>query len=130
MNTSKRFASFSQRLLAHNIDLIPILMLFYLSTLLPSTGFDYLIWLGIYLGYHTIFELSNWKGSPGKKWSKLKVINSSKKLPDELAIPIRNFSKIFSLLLFFGGFAMITFHSRRQGLHDYIAGTTVIFDGD
>ena len=127
---NQNFATFSQRLLAHNIDLIPILILFYLSTLLPKSDFDYLVLLVIYVLYHSLFELSNWRASPGKKWTKLQVVNSSTRLPRAFAIPLRNSCKVFSIVFLFAGFIMIAIHPRGQGLHDYIAGTLVLFDRD
>ncbi|MEM0940966.1 MAG: RDD family protein [Bacteroidota bacterium] len=126
----KVYASFSQRLLAHNIDLVPILLLFYLTSLLSKTPFHYLILFGIYVAYHSIFELSNWQGSPGKTWTKLKVVSESANSNGLFAILLRNSCKIFSLLLLFGGFTMIAFHPKKQGLHDLIAGTFVLFGED
>lgn len=121
------YASFSQRLLAHNIDLIPILGLFYLTTLLPSSEVDLILLGSIYILYHVGFEMSHLRATPGKLWTKQQVHNISTK-PEVISILIRNILKPFSLLLFFGGFAMINFNKKKQSLHDFIAGTVVLFE--
>ncbi len=123
-----RYAGFSQRLLAHNVDLLPMLLLLYGSTFLfPKVGFDWLIFLLIYFGYNIGFELSGWQATPGKRWAKIHVgIEDPKKQP--YRIVLRNFLKVFSLLLFFSGFVFIIFNRQQKGLHDYLAGTVVLFD--
>ncbi|MEP1094056.1 MAG: RDD family protein [Cyclobacteriaceae bacterium] len=123
-----RYAGFSQRLLAHNVDLLPILLLLYGSTFVfPKIGFDWLIFLLIYLTYNIAFELSGWQATPGKRWAKIHVqVDGDRWHP--YRIILRNLLKIFSLLIFFLGFALIIFNSRRKGLHDYLAGTVVLFD--
>ncbi|GAB4252384.1 MAG: hypothetical protein Tsb0034_31090 [Ekhidna sp.] len=120
------YATFWARLLAHNIDLLPILGLFYLSTLLPVENVS-MAFLGlIYLIYHIGFELGPWRATPGKRWAKIYVDHENKKNP-VLSVIVRNVFKGLSLLLFFGGFVMIIFNDRHKSLHDYIAGTVVLF---
>lgn len=123
-----KYAGFSQRLLAHNIDLLPILLILYGSTFIfPKVGLDWLIFLVIYLGYNIGFELSSWRATPGKRWSKIHVEPDNQK-NSPIRIIFRNLLKVVSLLLFFLGFAMIIFNIKRKGLHDYLAGTVVVFD--
>ena len=122
------YASFWQRLLAHNIDLILLLGLFYLYSLFPYTGYDSIAFFLIYILYYSAFELSAWKATPGKKWMKLKVINQNNRFETFFAILLRNTCKILSLLIFFGGFAMINFNKQKKSLHDFIAGTVVEFE--
>ncbi|MEP5611206.1 MAG: RDD family protein [Cyclobacteriaceae bacterium] len=123
-----RYAGFSQRLLAHNVDLLPILFLLYgYIFFFPKIGFDWLIFFIIYLAYNIGFELSRWQATPGKRWAKIHVqVDDGRQQP--YRIILRNFLKIFSLLIFFLGFVLIIFNSRRKGLHDYLAGTVVLFD--
>ena len=126
-----KYAGFWPRLLAHNIDLLPILLLFYgMSFLISNSDYDYLIISGIYFGYHILFEASNMQATPGKKWAKIHVDVLKPNSPRIMRALIRNFSKILSLLLFFGGFILIFFNSERRALHDYIGGTVVLFDED
>ena len=131
MKGINKYAGFWPRLLAHNIDLLPILLLFYVvSFIIPNSDYDYLLISGIYFGYHIIFEASNMRATPGKKWAKIHV-DSLK--PDSYGLAqslIRNISKVLSLLLFFGGFILIFFNNERRALHDYIGGTVVLFDED
>jgi len=122
------YATFWQRLLAHNIDLILLLGLFYVYSLIPNTSYDSIAFFGIYVLYHCIFELSSWQASPGKKWIRLKVKKEHKEQNIILGSLIRNSSKLFSLVIFFVGFAMINLNKKKQGLHDYIAGTVVLFE--
>lgn len=123
-----RYAGFSQRLLAHNIDLIPILLLLYASTfVIPRVGYDWLIFLSIYLTYHIGFELSIWNATPGKKWARIHV-ETEKNEKHIIRLILRNLTKILSLILFFGGFILIIFSDRKKALHDYLAGTVVLFD--
>ena len=123
-----RYAGFSKRLLAHNIDLIPILLFLYgLTFLIPKTDYDLFLYLGVYLFYHIGFELSKWQGTPGKKWTGIYVEYQKSEFPLPFLL-LRNLCKILSLVLFFGGFIMILFNVRKQALHDYIAGTVVLLD--
>lgn len=39
---------------------------------------------------------------------------------------LRYLSKILSQVLFYGGYAMVAFTEKKQGLHDKIAGTLVL----
>ena len=129
--TNHKYAGFWPRLLAHNIDLIPILILFYVASLaVPKSDYDYLLLSGIYFSYQILFEVSSLQGTPGKKWTKIKVSNNEAERVTLLQAIIRNFCKILSLLLFFSGFILIFFNSKRKALHDYIGGTLVLFDED
>ncbi len=122
-----RYVGFSQRLFAHNIDLLPVFALLYGSTFIfPKSGFDWLLFSVIYFGYNIGFELSNWRATPGKRMAKIHVEIDEQKHP--IRVVLRNLLKIFSLLLFFAGFVVIIFNIRRKGLHDYLAGTVVVFD--
>ena len=126
-----QYAGFWPRLLAHNIDLLPILVLYYLiSFILPPSSYDYLFILGIYFVYHIGFELSPLQATPGKKWVKIKVTNDAAQHITSIQAILRNLTKFLSLLLFFGGFIVIIFSPKRKALHDYIGGTLVLFDED
>lgn len=118
------YATYWQRLLAYNIDLLILIGLYYLYSLIPLSIFDSIAYVLIYLLYHIIFELTSWKGSPGKKWMGLCVIEE--KHPRILSVAIRNAIKPISLALFFCGFVMIHFSKKKQSLHDYVSKTIVI----
>ncbi|MEO9485691.1 MAG: RDD family protein [Ekhidna sp.] len=128
---NNKYAGFWPRLLAHNIDLLPILMLYYLASfIIPKSDYDYVFIIGIYFLYHILFEVSPMQGTPGKKWTKIKVTNSEEDRITLIQAIVRNVTKVFSLLLLFGGFVAILFNSKRRALHDYIGGTLVLFDED
>ena len=126
--TGSQYATFWQRLLAHNIDVLVILGLFYLYSLVPSTKYDSIAFICIYLLYYASFESSPWRATPGKKWTKLSVVPQRPTSNLFFAIILRNGLKILSLVVFFGGFIMISLNTKRQGLHDFIAGTVVLFE--
>ncbi|MEO9870406.1 RDD family protein [Ekhidna sp.] len=129
--TKYSYATFWQRLLAHNIDLLPILGIYYLISIIISyAGFDIIIMGSVYILYHALFEVSKWQATPGKKWARLKVSDENQNHIILFKSVIRNLTKILSLILFFGGFIMILFNKRRKGLHDYIGGTLVLFKED
>lgn len=128
---NQKYAGFWPRLLAHNIDLLPILVLYYLASLIiPRSDYDYIFIAGIYLVYHITFELSTMQATPGKKWAKIKVTNTEFHHVTFHQAVIRNFCKILSLILFFSGFIAILFNSKRRALHDYMGGTLVLFEED
>lgn len=127
MNKENTFyATFWERLLAQNIDLTILLGLFYLYSLVPTTTYDAIAFVIITILYQSLFELSPWKATPGKKWTQLQVVQVESKLPYVLAVFSRSLGKFISLLALFAGFAMISHNTRKQGLHDYIAGTVVL----
>ncbi len=123
-----KYAGFPQRLLAHNIDLVPILLLLYLSSfVLPRIGLDWVFFSIIYLAYNVSFEMSRLRATPGKKWMKIFVSSEDGSLKIHQSL-IRNLTKSLSLILFFGGFVLILFNARRKALHDYPSKTVVLFD--
>ena len=131
MSESIKYPGFWVRLLAHNIDLLPIILLCYaLSFIISRSGYDFVIIGGVYFLYHIIFEYASKGVTPGKKWTKIRVVNLEGTSPSLTASFVRNISKILSLLIFFGGFVLIGFDAKRRGLHDYIGSTLVIFDED
>ena len=126
----RKYAGFSQRLLAHNIDLLPILLLLYgTSYLIPNSDWDWIWYSLVYFIYHIGFELSTWKATPGKRWCKIHIHHEKKQQTTFRSI-VRNLSKVVSLMLFFGGFIMILLNERKKAFHDYLAGTLVLFDED
>lgn len=121
------YPDFYKRLLAHNIDLLPVLGLFYLTSLLASKEYDWILFILIYLSYNSTLEASKLQATLGKKWTKIKVVNEEGTKASVMQIILRNFLKILSLLLVFGGFFLIFFNKKRKALHDYITGTLVVF---
>ena len=129
MATSSKYVGFGTRLLAHNIDLLPIILLLYSITFfLPQSRHDWIMFVCLYVLYHMGFEVSKWHATPGKKLMKIYIDHVDDKKLMFWQILIRNLSKPLSLLLFFSGFIMIIFNQKRRSLHDFLAKTIVLFD--
>ncbi len=76
--------------------------------------------------YYTWFESSKYQATPGKLAVGMIVVDlEGQRISFQKAL-IRNLSKILSALIMYVGFIMIGFTEKRQGLHDMIAGTTVV----
>lgn len=127
--TTGDYAGFYPRMMAHNIDLVILLPFFYLIGNYVSQDLVLFILCYLtYIFYNTLFEVSTWSASVGKRVQKIKVASDSSNTSLNFASPlIRNSSKILSALLFFSGFLMVIFDKKKRGLHDRIAGTVVIF---
>lgn len=78
--------------------------------------------------YFTIFEISGWQATPGKKVLGLKVTDMEGQQIGFGQANIRYWSKIISALILLIGFIMIAFTEKKQGLHDIFAKTLVIKD--
>jgi len=129
MKRNRNYAGFYPRMLAHNIDLVILLPLCYSIGYFVDNNLTLFGLCGLlYIIYHTLFEMSSWRGTPGKKILKIVVIVESE--VENLTfkqVLVRNVSKGLSALLFFAGFIMVFFDRKKRGLHDRMAGTVVIF---
>ena len=76
--------------------------------------------------YFTIFEISGWMATPGKKILGLQVTDLNGQQIGFGRANGRYWGKIVSALLLMVGFIMIAFTEKKQGLHDIMAGTLVI----
>ena len=125
-----KYADFNARMLAHNVDLIVLLPFFYLIGWLIEDNILLIVlcWC-FYTMYHIIFEMSQWNGTPGKKFQKLEVTNFDGNPASVAQIIYRNMIKIVSILILFAGVIMIAFDEKKRGLHDRLAKTIVIFYG-
>ncbi|MDW3194788.1 MAG: RDD family protein [Cytophagales bacterium] len=124
---SQQYAPFWSRLLAHNIDLVLFLPIGYgISELVISDFSLYGILGGIYVLYNTILETTSWQGSLGKRLLSIKVTPDQGVKGSLWRSLLRNSLKFVSLVLLFGGFLMIRFNMKRQGLHDWLSGSAVI----
>lgn len=122
-----KYATFSQRLLAFNID-----MTIFLFTVVPFFLFidDDRLFLSLFFvmtcGYHALLESSSWQATLGKKFVGLQVIDRHGNRLGFLNALMRIITKNLSLLLFFLGFLMIYLRRDRRGLHDILAKTFVV----
>jgi len=83
---------------------------------------------GIILGwlYFAIMESSSTQGTLGKMALGIKVTNLSGDRISFGRATGRHLGKIISAFIFFIGYLMVAFTSRKQGLHDMIAGCLVV----
>jgi len=126
--TPAPYAGFYPRMLAHNIDLVLLLPLFYLAGSFISNNQLLLTvcWL-LYTLYHIAFEMSKWKGTPGKKLQHMHVATVGLSQAMLKQVIVRNCLKVVSILPLFAGVVLMAVDSKHQGLHDRLARTVVIF---
>lgn len=76
--------------------------------------------------YYALLESSAWQATLGKKALGLEVTDLVGRRIGFGRATGRFFAKILSTLILFIGFFMIGFTSKKQGLHDILAGTLVL----
>lgn len=90
-----------------------------------STGvnavFLFLFWTGC-----AIFEATRLQATPGKHFLGLQVVDSKGERPSAGQAFGRNYGKFLSLVILYVGFMLAGWTSRKQGLHDLMAGTFVV----
>lgn len=130
------YGGFWIRVGAYLIDFIvlfiPLLILsVVLRTLAPTGGlsvdlmenlFSMMVWWLYYAGLHS----SEWQASVGKRALGLKVVDEDGKRISFARATGRYFAGILSALPLGFGYLMVAFTQRKQGLHDFIAGTMVV----
>jgi len=92
------------------------------------------LWLGaiaflalsaLYMGYFVGFE-SAWQGqTPGKRWTKIRVIRSNGKPEGVLQATLRSLLRPIDDILFLGFFCII-FNRQEKRIGDWLAGTLVV----
>lgn len=76
--------------------------------------------------YFPLFEISGWHGTPGKRVFRLVVTDIDGRPIGFGRAFGRNFGKIISFLILFIGYMMVGWTSRKQALHDKMAGCLVL----
>ena len=76
--------------------------------------------------YYALLESSAKQGTLGKIILGMKVVDYNNQRISFARATGRYFSKIISAVILMIGFIMVAFTSRKQGLHDIIAGTLVV----
>jgi uncharacterized RDD family membrane protein YckC len=77
--------------------------------------------------YYALMESSSNQGTLGKMACGIKVTNLNGERITFLNATGRYFSKILSSLILCIGYIMVAFTEKKQGLHDMIAGTLVVY---
>lgn len=125
-HTYLRHATFWERLMAYNIDFtILVLTLIPVRFTVEENGFFYIISFALIFIYHVVLESSSKRGTIGKMYSRLTVINLDGSQLSILKASLRFLLKIVSAFPVFLGFTMIGFNRRNQAFHDYLLGTVV-----
>jgi uncharacterized RDD family membrane protein YckC len=133
------YAGFWRRLAAYMMDYIFITTAAALSVLVfgmmfspPGFGWhiglDYRLILGPVIPwlYWSLMESSVYQATIGKMIMGIVVIDTHGRRITFRRATVRYWSKFLSALLLLAGFIMIGFTSKKEGLHDMIAGSLVI----
>ena len=135
------YGGFWIRVLAYLIDAMilqfasSILALVGVGAVLGAGGTDTVVGAGV-IGvyglvlllnwlYFAVMESSVWQGTLGKQALKLIVTDESGERIGFGRATGRYFAKILSTMIFLVGFFMVGWTQRKQGLHDFLAGTLV-----
>jgi uncharacterized RDD family membrane protein YckC len=133
------FGGFWIRVLAYIIDIIPLLIIGFVLALLsgedlintdpsaPLYSFTDLVGLIVGIAYFVGFESSAYQATPGKMALGLIVVDTDGRRISPARAFGRYFAKILSGLILLIGYIMVGFTERKQGLHDMIAGTLVVY---
>ncbi len=126
------YAGFWKRFVASIIDSVLLTVVFDLLLwfILPESWknnqfFLFLVPMIIIWLYYVLLESSNKQGTLGKMVLELKVTDYNNQRISFLRANARFFSKYISAIILMVGFIMVSFTSRKQGLHDIIAKTLV-----
>lgn len=122
-----KVAGLFPRLFSYNIDITILMMVFVLvSFMTQNDRLLYGICLTITTIYFTVLESTEWQGTIGKKYNKIKVVNAEgKRMSFQLAF-LRTLLKFISLLLLIFAILIIYFRRDRKSIHDILLRTSVI----
>ena len=120
-------SGFFPRLFSYNIDITILMLVFVLvSFAIEDDSVLYGICLLITTLYYAVMESSEWQGTIGKRYNKIKVVDAQ---GERISFPLAFFRillKYISLLLLI--FAILTIYLRedRKSIHDILLKTSVI----
>jgi len=138
---NKSYGGFWKRVIAYLIDgliiAVPVTMIF--GTVIPdvmmaenvqatpfSVSVPQLVMILASWIYFAGLESSEWQATVGKKILGMKVTDVAGERINFVKATVRYVSKFLSSFILMIGFIMVAFTAKKQGLHDFIAGTTVI----
>ena len=137
----KSYAGFWKRVIAYLIDAFiiafPVTMIF--GTVIPevlktenlevtsvTVSMPQVIMLVASWVYFAGLESSAWQATVGKKMLGMQVTDTSGERINFIKATIRYLSKFLSSFFLMIGFIMVAFTAKKQGLHDFMAGTVVL----
>ena len=119
------FASFWRRFMAYLIDGLVLASISKVLSIMIAQ--DYYGWLAGVIGIVYIVGFWTWRGqTPGKMMLNVKVITTEGSSISFGRAILRCFGYIVSSIILCLGYLMIARDSKKQGLHDKIAGTYVV----
>ena len=129
---NEKYAGFIKRLVAGLFDQI-IIFLFYLPIIflikqktVQNIILMVLLYIIMYILYHSICERTSWRGSIGKKILEIEVTDENEN-PETFPIALkRNIYKILNVLTLGIGFLITAVSKEKQALNDKLAHTYVI----
>lgn len=81
----------------------------------------------VYWFFSAMFESGGWQATPGKRLMGLRVVDEMGGRISFKVATGRYFSKYLSALILFIGYIMVGLTEKKQGLHDKMAGTFVLY---
>lgn len=81
-------------------------------------------------GYFALMESSPKQATLGKMALKIQVTNLEGGKISFIRATVRFFAKYLSAIILLIGFIMVAFTAKKQGLHDFLAGTLVVNKAD
>lgn len=137
----KSYGGFWKRVIAYLIDAFiiafPVTMIF--GTVIPevlktenvevtsiTVSMPQVIMLVASWVYFAGLESSAWQATVGKKMLGMQVTDTSGERINFIKATIRYLAKFLSSFFLMIGFIMVAFTAKKQGLHDFIAGTVVL----
>ena len=122
-NTTAHYTSFGRRFIALFLDALILA----LPCAITAQAIPFLGAVLIFIFYAPIFECSRLRATPGKYWMGIEVADLQEERISFQVSLIRNIAKLFSSALFFLGYVVALFTSKKQSLHDLLANTVVIY---
>jgi uncharacterized RDD family membrane protein YckC len=132
------YAGFWIRVVAYIIDFVPLVIIGVVLAVVageplidadqtaPVYGWTDVASLLVGIAYFVGFESSAYQATPGKMALGLIVVDTEGRRISPLRALGRYLAKIPAALIMLIGFIMVAFTERKQGLHDYMAGTLVV----
>jgi uncharacterized RDD family membrane protein YckC len=129
------YAGFWIRVGAYFIDFILLSIINIILSYIIAGGYDpmqsnpmvTIVSLVVNLSYFIVMESSEKQGTLGKMAVGVKVVDANGDRISVGAAVGRYFAKILSGLILLIGFMMVGWDDKKQGLHDKLAGTYVIY---
>lgn len=139
--TSLKYVGFWRRLVASVIDsllivvvLVPFLLFYYGMEYFSAGGGGTAaseLAIHVVIGIASILFWRYWGATPGKMAISAKIVDAKTgRTPSTGSLVARYLGYFVSMLPLMLGFVWIAVDRRKQGFHDKIAGTVVVYDDD